>query len=368
MTSAIPATATGEPLGTPAIVRRSVSNHLKIEIEEGRRPQMSPDDLEKAITQEIDAGHIALPVRVDIWMQTHHVLPEGWLFGFLYTYATTLIRSSFLMGTIRLRGWWYYFPAAMLFKTPTATLLSIVLAPLAAILSLGWLHASRSDLPPFWRRHGWTIVALTLPPGIYFVAALLTNLNLGLRHILPVYPFLFVGLGWIFSLLFRARVMLAKIVGGVIAGVLLLETVVAYPNFLPFFNAPSGGSRGGLKLLGDSNLDWGQDLTALVSWQHEHPADKIYLCYFGMADPRAYDLDFVNLPGGYPLLPMGDLSPTPGVVAISATNVQGIYIGSQLTHAYQTALKNEEPMEILNGTIYLYRWPPTPADRDPSSP
>ena len=358
------ATASGEPLGSQAIVRRSISNQIRVDIEKGVRPDMSPEEMQRTINQRAETNAIAFPVRVDLWMQAHHILPEGWLFGFLYTYATTLLRSSFLMGAVRERGWWYYFPAAMLFKTPTATLLAMVLAPLALLLAITWLkrkikletEAGATRLG----RNQWTILALTIAPGIYFIAALSTNLNLGLRHILPVYPYLYVALGWIFSLLWRARPTVATVTGGVIAVGLLFETVAAYPNYLAFFNTPSGGSRGGLQLLGDSNLDWGQDLKSLVQWQHEHPADHVYFAYFGMADPGSYSLDYVNLPGGYPLREAHDLSATPGVVAISATNLQGIYWSPQLLRAYKAALHNEAPIDVINGTIYLYRWPPTP--------
>jgi hypothetical protein len=269
------------------------------------------------------------------------------------------------MGSIRQSGWWYYFPAAMLFKTATATLLAALLAPFAFVLSRVWLKdgtdtGTRNDSDVRWRYNAWAITCLIVPAGLYFITALFTNLNLGLRHILPVYPFVYVAIGCIFSLLWRARKLVAKMVGGVIAGGLLLETLLAYPNYLAFFNAPSGGSHGGIKLLGDSNLDWGQDLPALAQWQRTHPSQRIYLCYFGMANPASYRLDYVNLIGGYPLQPFNNSLSDPGVVAVSATNVQGIYTGPTLLKEYQDLLHHEEPMEILNGTIYLYRWPPDP--------
>ena len=355
------ATATGDHLNVLPIEKRSISNHIEVEIEHGDRPQISQAELNRDIDAAMAHDEFALPVRIDLWMQANHILPEGWLFGFMYTYASTLARSAFLLGTIRLSGCWYYFPAAILFKTPTATLLSILIAPLLALLVILRLRAEQPDFREsehWWVPGFWKLVVLVLPPGIYFCTALFTNLNLGLRHILPIYPYLFITLGWIFSGVWQQRRVAATIIASIVLLGLVSETVVAYPNYLAFFNAPSGGARGGLKLLGDSNLDWGQDLPALVRWQHEHPTDRLYLCYFGMADPAQYGLDYVNLPGGFPLSPFADLSAQPGVVAISATDVQGIYLGEQLTHAYQTTLQHEQPFEILNGTIYLYHWPP----------
>lgn len=96
----------------------------------------------------------------------------------------------------------------------------------------------------------------------------------------------------------------------------ILETLAGYPDYLAFFNLPSGGSRGGLSLLGDSNLDWGQDLPALADWQRQHPEPTLYLSYSGTADPAAYGIRYINLPGGYPYGPPPQSPRQPGVIAI----------------------------------------------------
>ena len=70
--------------------------------------------------------------RTTLWSMSEHLLPQAWLFGLLYTRASTYARACYLLGMIGRTGWWFYFPCAMLFKTPTATLLAIA----AAILSV----------------------------------------------------------------------------------------------------------------------------------------------------------------------------------------------------------------------------------------
>jgi hypothetical protein len=217
-------------------------------------------------------------VRIGKVVNEHHLLPQAWLFGFLYTYATSLGRRAFLCGQIRVQGWWYYFPLAMLFKTPVATLTGLALAVAFWIGSARrWAEARRD-----WR----AVCALVVAPIIYLAAAMHGNLNIGLRHIFPVYPFLFIFLGVMAAQACRRWPKTTPCVLVLLFAGLIAETVAAYPDYIPFFNVAAGGSRGGLRLLSDSNLDWGQDLPALARWQREHPDRQLYLCQFALPDPR----------------------------------------------------------------------------------
>jgi hypothetical protein len=113
-----------------------------------------------------------------------------------------------------------------------------------------------------------------------------------------------------------------------------------------------------LKLLGDSNLDWGQDLPLLAQWQRQHPGVKLYLSYFGSADPEYYGIHADSIAGDYSRPPSAQVVPTkPGVLAISATNLQGMYRVSENAQ-YAELLKTKKPREILGGTIYLFDFDP----------
>jgi hypothetical protein len=139
---------------------------------------------------------------------------------------------------------------------------------------------------------------------------------------------------------------------------LAIETLAAFPNYIAFFNAPSGGSRGGIRLLGDSNLDWGQDLPLLADWQAKHPGVPLYLSYFGAVDPDAYGIDHINIGGtanNPSSRPTGHFA-NPGVFAVSATQLQGIYVVPGATQSY-AALRKLRPREVLGGTIYLFDYP-----------
>src|SRR6185503_9776536 len=108
-----------------------------------------------------------------------------------------------------------------------------------------------------------------------------------------------------------------------------------------------------MRLLSDSNLDWGQDLPLLADWQQKHSGTRLYLSYFGSTDPHVYGIDYVNIAEGYPFseLPAEPMN-LPGVFVISATFMQGTYAGPELTKmiAY---LKGREPLAVLGGTIYV---------------
>jgi hypothetical protein len=318
-------------------------------------------------TQEAAQHKPATLVRLAVWADAHRLMPQAWSFGLVYTYATTLIRSSFLVGSYSNYGWWYYFPAAMLFKTPTATLAAVLLVLVTQIAIAaearmqGGARPQRDAAGQRQRIDAWTALCLFIPPAVYMLSAMAANLNLGLRHVLPVYPFIFIAISiGLVRVLARWR-KLGGVICGVLALGLLVESLLQYPDYLAFFNAASGGSRGGRELLSDSNLDWGQDLKALGEWQRTHSDRPLYLNYFGTADPGYYRIQRRDLIGGWlysqkdwvPQIPANQRA----YVALSATSLQGTYFPESLRHAYRDAFWEREPREVLGGSIYIYDWP-----------
>jgi 4-amino-4-deoxy-L-arabinose transferase-like glycosyltransferase len=299
-------------------------------------PGVGGDDLERLSRERV----LSVPDRLYVWADENRVLPQAWIRGFYYTWGRSLIRGTFLCGQISYTGWWYYFPLAFLFKTPVATLIALGLAAVAWILIRS--AAGR-----------WTICAFVVCPLIYGLVAIWGNLNLGLRHIFPVYPFAFIFLGVVAARLWRIRPRLTGVVAGILAIGLAAETARAYPDYIAYFNAAAGGERGGFKLLGDSNLDWGQDLPLLAQWEKEHPGIQIYLCYFGGANPAYYGVHCLGAPGT--MAPSDQQIPNelPKILAISATDLQGSPLtGAQ--QAFYAPLKGRTPIAVLGGSIYLF--------------
>ena len=278
------------------------------------------------------------------------ILPQPWLYGFLYTYATSLARRAFLCGQIRADGWWYYFPLAMIFKTPTATLIGFTLAALV------WIGAvRRRTFRPDW----WAVSAAAVAPVLYMIVAMHSNLNIGLRHIFPVYPFLFIFLGVTAARAMRSRPRLTRAALALLFVGLLVETFSAYPNFIPFFNIAVGGPRGGLWLLSDSNIDWGQDLPQIAQWQREHPDRQLYLSQFAGPDPRYYGLKYIEMPGV--LFGQNDQmvsSGQPDAYAISAVSLQRTYVMRDDEQQLYSHFINRQPSAVLgSGSIYLFTQP-----------
>jgi hypothetical protein len=292
-----------------------------------------------------------LAAQIMMWANDHELLPQAWIAGFLDSYKTTMLGSSFLLGQINRTGARFYFPLTMLFKTPSATIAAglVVLGLWIALLRRRWRATGAP--PPL---DAWTALCLLLPVGIYIASAIASSINLGLRHILAIYPLLFVFLAACLAWLWR-RSTTAKVVVCLLGAVLAGESLRTYPNYIPFFNTPSGGWRGGIRLLGDSNLDWGQDLSLLAQWHREHPQTRLYVSYFGMADPGYYLDSYISAPANSGTL----LSPQyprekGGVLAVNATNLQGIYLDVRTRAMFRRLLENHQPVEVLGGTIYLY--------------
>jgi hypothetical protein len=112
-----------------------------------------------------------------------------------------------------------------------------------------------------------------------------TRINLGIRHILPIYPLMYM---WIAAVLFSRQVVIPAFLrkaAVVCLALVVPESASVFPRYLGFFNLPSGGPRQGWKYLVDSNLDWGQDLKRLKSYLVDRGYSNVCLNYFGTALP-----------------------------------------------------------------------------------
>src|ERR1035437_1281236 len=201
---------------------------------------------------------------------------------------------AYLMGQYSQTGWWYYFPVVVAVKTPTGTLLLLLLALTAAATvlfreGLREAYVRLKALSP-----GWYI--LLFPPVLYFAVCLRVRINLGIRHILPIYPLLYM---WIAAVLFSRQLVIPAFLrkaAVVCLALVVLESASVFPRYLGFFNLPSGGPRQGWKYLVDSNLDWGQDLKRLKSYLADRNISNVCLNYFGTALPSYYGIESKPVP------------------------------------------------------------------------
>jgi hypothetical protein len=179
---------------------------------------------------------------------------------------------SYLLGKVRTHGWWYYFPIAFAVKTPVATLVFLALAAWICLKKLR--HGAM-------RRVAFDWFVLAIPVAVYSAFSLATPINVGVRHLLPIFPFLFILSAAAFT---RARWRHAWILLLVLGAGLIAESISIYPHYLAFFNVLAGGPSHGPMILADSNIDWGQDAKNLAVWLHQHPPSRLCLDYWGTAD------------------------------------------------------------------------------------
>lgn len=154
--------------------------------------------------------------------------------------------NAFLLGDTATHGWWYYFPVALGTKVPIITLGLLLVWVVIAFRRL----ATKVKTIPF------QAFILGLPPLVFFISSLTADLNLGVRHIFPIWPFIALAIATLATISSK-RWWRYTLIGSIIG--LGLTAALAWPSTISYFNAFADGTQNGYKVLQGSNLDWGQD-------------------------------------------------------------------------------------------------------------
>lgn len=334
------------------IVVAALSSLVLIWAAYGFRYQLSTDAaIERGLDWTFFAQKPGLLKSLLLTAASWKIVPEAYSYGFLYVLTAAGDRGAFLLGEVSPNGWWYYFLATFLVKTPI---------PLILLIVSGFFLI---------RRYGAGLAAeamLLLPVGLYWAIALTSDLNIGHRHLLPIYPFLIVFASKV-ARVFEPPISWRLAVPCALLFVwLAVGTVRVYPHFLAYFNEIAGGPAGGYRWLVDSNLDWGQDLKGLARYRQAHPEEPFYLCYFGTASPAYYGIRAQHLPG-HNLQTMRqrelarfDQVPPGALVAISASSLQFIRTwGKQFPGSaqFEQRLRSVQPIANVGYSILIYRMP-----------
>jgi len=210
--------------------------------------------------------------------------------------------TGYFLNEVSSSGWWYYFPILFIFKEPVPSLILILIAFLFSIwnilkkIRINPLlkninpHQSASKINDYLALHfaEFSILSFTI---FYWLYSIKSPLNIGIRHILPTMPFIYI----LMASAAKKIVNSSTIRKYLLAAFLLwfaLETLFATPYYLSYFNQFGGGIWNGFKNAVDSNYDWGQDLKRLKKFVDNPPAgeniDKIAIDYFGGGNPKYY--------------------------------------------------------------------------------
>jgi hypothetical protein len=227
----------------------------------------------------------------------HELMPEAWIYGLADILWSSQWRGAFFNGEFSVTGWPAFFPYTFAVKTPLAVFGVLALAVAAAVA--GWRRGNAAS-PPASQGHSlWPGFYRTLPLWtlllVYGEVIVASHLNIGHRHMLPLYAPMFVLAGiagrWIEAWPRAGR--MGRFAGALLLGLLGLlavEVLARFPNYLAYFNGVVSPAQAYRHLV-DSSLDWGQDLPAAQHYLDAHPErGPYYLSYFGIADPNYYGI------------------------------------------------------------------------------
>ena len=174
-------------------------------------------------------------------------------------YAQRHVLPQFLLGEFSRDGWPHYYLVALAVKTPL---------PVFALLALA--------IVPAIRKRRIEVMICAAFTALFLIVSSFSSLNLGIRHILPIYPFVYAAIA---ISAFDGNVWIRR-VAAVLIAVHALIGIAAYPSYLSYFN-PFVPMREADRVLIDSNLDWGQDLRRLAQWTREQNIARVHVHYFG---------------------------------------------------------------------------------------
>jgi Flp pilus assembly protein TadD len=250
----------------------------------------------------------------------------------------------YLLGRTSDAGWWWSPFVTLAVKM---TLPLILLAAAAKLRVLARPSERRGDL-----------LFILVPALLVLATNVAANLGIGVRHLLPMFPFAMMLAAW--PLRFgwpaapRWRLALLALLAWQVGG-----TVAMHPDYLPYFNEIARAAGGGEKILGDSNLDWGQDLSTAVARLKARGVSRAILGYFGTADPFVEGIEWQVLPPTQ--RPKSEdpwvVLPAQGAewLLLSTTNRQGIYYRAPGGGRPYPWLEGVRPVEVVgHGTISLY--------------
>lgn len=273
--------------------------------------------------------------------------------------------EGFLWGEYSREGFWYYYLLAQWWKTPIPTLLlffgALLLVPLPGTgasrhLSAVARHPSRvaADSSPVTFLD-WSF--LLLPFAAFHGAGMLYPSSIGVRHVLPAFPFLFLVAGAAAVWTGRRRC-LHKLVFAALCAWLVAGTLRMFPHFLPFFNAFAGGPEHGIEYLDDSNIEWGQDFDNLKRYIDEHGLQKVRLSAFKAYRPERYGIT-------YEFMGLQDVVwPQEGVTYFTgASYLQRNSLFNEHPGVRFEWLRRYEPIDRIGWSIYVYRFSTDEKDR-----
>jgi hypothetical protein len=271
---------------------------------------------------------------------------------------------TYLLGHVYAHGTWKYFPVLFVYKMTPGFLCLVSLL----LFLIAWkLISDRRSAPICARRYGLHLRALCLLAAVFSAAALLSPIEIGIRHLSVTIAALSVLIALISPLSKVAANAHGRTFILGIAAIAVIGNVYsafdAFPNYISYYNRFAGGEAK-YKIAGDSNLDWGQSLMQLHDFMQVQGIKSIALDTVASI-PELYiaDSKTFRCEGGVPretewLAVSADRFVEKADLSFDATEPLG-----RCDYLFQYPHRT-----IAGGTLYVFRLQPTGSLRTFSSP
>ena len=281
-----------------------------------------------------------------LWVAKHHLLPEAYLYGLADTKISAASLPSYLFGHLTHQASRWYYPASLTIKSTLPFLILLVIT-VVALASRRWKISREA-------------IVLIVPPAVLFVVASTSDIGIGFRHLLPIFPLLYILLaGYAVHLAQKHRKLAYA------WGMLLLWQIgtseLSRPGLIAYANEAWGGPTKTHLYLTDSNTDWGQQLRYVRTYLDQHPNQPCYFAYFeqGPVDFRDYGIRCQVLPtgsGSWTGMSAMHFGPNPfvsGLVLVSDGVLEGADIPGRSNPYAQ--FQAQRPIAVLDRAVYVYQ-------------
>jgi hypothetical protein len=277
-----------------------------------------------------------------------HLLPQSELMGLVDVKLMAQGYPTFILDHVYAHAVWWYFPIAVLIKTTLGMLALLALAVFAVVTGrLRW---------------GREVAYLILPAALYFAIAMAAGMDIGARHILPLYAMAAMLAGATIMALARRNGRWIPVwtwICSLLVVVHVASALSVFPNYIAYTNRAWGGPANAHHLLSDANVDWAQQLYQVKAWQDHHPSQSCWFAYFANPeiDPAVYGIHCGVLPtadtGWFASSTV--VPPTiHGTVFISAGDLSGCEWPDGQLNPYQS-FQQLKPIASIDHGVFVYQ-------------
>ncbi len=281
-------------------------------------------------------AHGLVATRVIPEVERWRVLPEAYLVGLQDVLVESEVgRPAFLLGKLYRHGTWFYFPVVLVIKFTLGRLLMLVVLSAISVR--------------YWRRQSRELMFLLVPVVVYLGFSMRSGMNYGVRHVLPVFPFLIIfAAAGTWSFLRQRKWGMAALVALLLLHI--ASSLHAYPNYICYSNETLGRSGQSLTgILANSDTDWGQAQKMARAYINKTRPEN---CFF-LRTYNSKNSDYGIPCGGISELQWNDLqTPYIGTMIVSSSMVDGIGLRGAAIET-RRVFKDLKPVAKLGGSALL---------------